>query len=310
MRRVCSAPASLSFAPIHSRSEERMDASRGDIVVSEREMRPTVESGTLSQGRSATTARILWAVALVMLLGAGLGLGFMGLHAHDAAGSVGKAGSQHGGSFSSGRTVEAPPNVPAAGAGHDDADREAAARAHAEAAKVAIQQAEQSAQRLAAAQQAQEVARQQAEQLAAKQHELEQMASDQAAQTQRIAAENARLEAEKANIQEARLEAGKAAARANLGTRARPAYSGPNSGTLIWQGEVRGTTLVTITGAEPDQGRLLSAGLPGVPVLLQPNDGKHVVVASTPSPSNGYQRLTLRVQGNGVVQQSIHWSLP
>lgn len=89
-----------------------------------------------------------------------------------------------------------------------------------------------------------------------------------------------------------------------------PPYSGPVSGTLVWQGLVKGTTLITINGSQSDQGEVMSGALPGVLVLLQPADAKHVVIASPPAPRNGFQRLALRIQGKGMVRESIQWSIP
>jgi hypothetical protein len=167
------------------------------------------------------------------------------------------------------------------------------------------------AQEAAAQQQKlQDASRQQEEQLAARQKELDQREAEQEETAKKVADEAARVQEEKDRLVATKLEAEKMAERAAAAPRPRPVYSGPTSGVLVWQGQVRGTALVTINGSQPDQGQIVSGALPGVLVLLQPADAKHVVIASSPSPSNGFQRLTLRVQGNGVIQQSIHWSIP
>ena len=87
-----------------------------------------------------------------------------------------------------------------------------------------------------------------------------------------------------------------------------PAYQGPTSGDIVWQGPVKGSILVTITGGTCDVGHLLSGAVPGIPVIIQPSDAKRIRVATTPAPSNSYQRLVFGVSGNGVVRVILHWS--
>lgn len=175
-----------------------------------------------------------------------------------------------------------------------------------------------------AAQQQQQAAAQAAAQeaaLAEKQRELAQQAANQAALEKQLEQDRARVEAEKQKADAAAAEAQRqraaAAAEAErlkqqaAQNQARPAiYSGPSSGNIVWQGEVQGTTLVTINGNASDTGQVLSGGLPGVLVMVQPADSKHVGVAGAPAPSNAYHRLTLRIQGHGVMQEVIHWSVP
>jgi len=164
---------------------------------------------------------------------------------------------------------------------------------------------------LAAQQQAEETARATQEALlAAKQQELEQKAAEQAAKEKQLEQEKLRVEAEKQKAQEAKAEAEKAKHQAAEAQPRAAVYSGPTSGTIVWQGAVKGTTLVTINGKSSDIGEVVSGALPGVLVMIQPADTKHVGVASAPAPSNSYQRLTLRVQGNGVLQEMIRWSIP
>jgi hypothetical protein len=145
--------------------------------------------------------------------------------------------------------------------------------------------------------------------LAAKQQELERKAAEQADREKLIEQERLGVEAEKQKAQEAAAEAERAKQAAAAPPRP-AAYSGPTSGTIVWQGAVKGTTLVTINGKSSDIGEIVSGALPGVLVMIQPADTKHVGVASAPAPSNSYQRLTLRVQGNGVLQETIRWSIP
>jgi hypothetical protein len=86
--------------------------------------------------------------------------------------------------------------------------------------------------------------------------------------------------------------------------------STPASGTLIWEGEVQGTQLVTIQGATASPGQLMSAGLPGREVILQPENEKKVGIASAPSPDNQYRHVVLRVFGHGHTRVVVHWSTP
>jgi hypothetical protein len=186
------------------------------------------------------------------------------------------------------------------------ADQAKAARAAADARSsdlAAKQQADEAAAQAAAALAAQQSA------LAQQQRDLEQRAAAQQAAAAALAQEQARVAAEKQQAEAAAAEAERLkqqeAQRAAV-----PVYSGPSSGEIVWQGEVQGTTLVTINGSSSDVGRVVSGALPGVLVMLQPADGKHVGIAATPSPSNRFQRLTLRVQGKGMLQEVIHWSVP
>jgi type IV secretory pathway VirB10-like protein len=153
---------------------------------------------------------------------------------------------------------------------------------------------------------------QQAQELAKKQAELDAMA----AQQQKLAAEQAAKQQELAQaqqqlqIQKKQEEAQQAAAlrKEQETVPAKPAYVGPTSGDIVWQGSVTGNALVTITGNTCDTGTLISGGLPGVPVIVQPTDTKHIRLAATPAPSNSYQRLVFGVSGKGTVQVVLHWS--
>jgi len=86
--------------------------------------------------------------------------------------------------------------------------------------------------------------------------------------------------------------------------------SNPASGTLIWEGDVQGTQLVTIQGGMASPGQLMSAGLPGREVVLQPQNEKKVGIASAPSPDNQYRRVVLRVFGHGHTRVVVNWSTP
>jgi hypothetical protein len=83
---------------------------------------------------------------------------------------------------------------------------------------------------------------------------------------------------------------------------------GPSAGEIVWTGNVHGVQLVTIDRDQVDMGTLQGA-LPGQPCIIQPMDEHHVSVASTPGPRNNYQRLVLRVTGNGSVRVVVKWAL-
>jgi hypothetical protein len=89
-----------------------------------------------------------------------------------------------------------------------------------------------------------------------------------------------------------------------------PPPSAPASGVLIWEGEVQNTQLVTIQNGTASPGQLISGRLPGVQVILQPQNEKKVGIASAPSPDNHYQRVVLRVFGHGHTRVVINWSTP
>jgi multidrug efflux pump subunit AcrA (membrane-fusion protein) len=258
--------------------------------------------------RSVAVKRFWPALTLVLVL-SGLilsGLVFQTRHKGREAGSVAGTNSGSGQddlAISSSAKETAPASKPAPVIGADQKSQAIAAaeQARAQAAQQ-LAAAQQQAAAAAAVQQQQQAAAQQAAAaaLAEKQRELDQKAAEQEAQARQLEQERLRMEAERQ----------KAIALASVKP-ARPApYDGPSSGTIVWQGEVKGTTLVTIKGNASDTGQVVSGGLPGVLVMIQPADGKHVGVAASPAPSNSYQRLTLRVQGNGMMQEVIRWSVP
>lgn len=90
-----------------------------------------------------------------------------------------------------------------------------------------------------------------------------------------------------------------------------PAYSGPSSGTMVWEGTVHSKgELVTIDNGVANKGSVVSGKLPGVAVLLQSDNPKKVAIASPPGPDNRYRRVVLRVQGSGPQKVVLSWSLP
>jgi len=81
---------------------------------------------------------------------------------------------------------------------------------------------------------------------------------------------------------------------------------GLREGVLVWTGEVHGTQLVAIDHDHADFGHLEGA-LPGVACILQMTTGKNISIASAPGPRDNYERMVLRVKGNGTVRVVIDW---
>jgi hypothetical protein len=84
--------------------------------------------------------------------------------------------------------------------------------------------------------------------------------------------------------------------------------SGPCCGELVWTGEVHGYQLVNVNLNQVDVGTL-QGSLPGRACIVQPENDKNVSIASTPGPRNNYERLVLRVKGNGMTTVKINWTL-
>jgi hypothetical protein len=144
-----------------------------------------------------------------------------------------------------------------------------------------------------------EVQRKSLEELKAKQEEQQRQLEE---TQRRLAEERAQAaQRERERIQESR--------RTPVVPPLQPAYHGPSSGEIVWQGVVKGTELITIENGQSSSGSI-TGGLPGVLVLLQPTDPKKVSIASAPGPRNQYQRMVIRVVGNGSVRAAVRWSLP
>lgn len=131
---------------------------------------------------------------------------------------------------------------------------------------------------------------------------------------QRLAQEKleAELRSQQARVREQQ-EQNRLAEEAERKRRADPLadYSGPRTGTFVWEGDVRGRDLITVENGVPSSGTIISGTPPtGVPLLFQPTDAKRVGLASTPSPRNGYRIFVFRVAGNGKMRVLLQWSVP
>lgn len=147
--------------------------------------------------------------------------------------------------------------------------------------------------------------------LKAQKAQLDAAAAAQAAAALELEKQRANLEASRIRAQQEEAERQRKVLEAEAAKlKAHPAYQGPTSGAITWEGVVEGTTMVTISGNESDSGRIVSGALPGVAVLLTPADTKHIRIASSPAPSNSFQRMVFGAIGNGPMQVTIHWSLP
>lgn len=80
----------------------------------------------------------------------------------------------------------------------------------------------------------------------------------------------------------------------------------PNTGELVWQGEVGSNGRVVIDGARSTSGKLIKGAIPGVPVRLIVLD-KDVTLLESPNSSNGYRRLVLGCSRKGVITLRLRW---
>jgi hypothetical protein len=87
----------------------------------------------------------------------------------------------------------------------------------------------------------------------------------------------------------------------------KPAYSGPPSGVVLWSGRLDKNGSVTIDGNSASFGNLNGA-LPGVPIMIEV-DQREFALAETPSPSNGWKRITIRSRSKRHSVVTIKWSI-
>lgn len=149
----------------------------------------------------------------------------------------------------------------------------------------------------------------QAEQITSQQQQLEATVAKQQQQQSEMQTQQARLQEEQQQLEEEvrRLREEKAKAQAAPPAQPVPAYNGPSSGTIEWQGEVTGTELVDITDGHSAEGSVRGS-LPGIPCMVQPTDPKHVSVAIGPMPESGWKRIVIRVHGKGRTVVRLTWT--
>lgn len=82
-------------------------------------------------------------------------------------------------------------------------------------------------------------------------------------------------------------------------------YTGPSSGMLMWSGKLDKNAVVTINGSSASSGTLTGT-LPGVPVTIE-TDLTNIGFAETPSPSNGWKKVSLRSKKNQNIVVNIRW---
>jgi hypothetical protein len=88
---------------------------------------------------------------------------------------------------------------------------------------------------------------------------------------------------------------------------ARPAYSGPISGELVWTGQLDKESSVTINGGTATAGSLRGV-LPGVPISIEV-DAKDIGLIESPRASNGWSRLTIRSHKKRNAPITIRWKV-
>jgi hypothetical protein len=86
-----------------------------------------------------------------------------------------------------------------------------------------------------------------------------------------------------------------------------PRYSGPNSGVIVWSGQLERGAAVQIDGDRPSTGSINGA-LPGVPVIVEitPSD---IAVAEAPGPGNDWKRISIRSRKNRHSVVTIRWRI-
>lgn len=85
--------------------------------------------------------------------------------------------------------------------------------------------------------------------------------------------------------------------------------AGPSHGTIVWEGDVHGTTPVSIEGKHASVGTIVSGGLPGLPCTVRLENSNRATLQTSPAQWNGWKLLLLQIHGNGRVTVRIDWSL-
>ncbi len=89
----------------------------------------------------------------------------------------------------------------------------------------------------------------------------------------------------------------------------RVVYSGPQSGVLVWSGQLSKNGNITIEGGSASVGAVQAGALPGVPVMIGEIQPRDVGLAEPPSASNGWKRIVLRSKANRRSVVTIQWSV-
>jgi hypothetical protein len=84
--------------------------------------------------------------------------------------------------------------------------------------------------------------------------------------------------------------------------------AGPSQGTIVWEGEVHGTSSVSIEGNHASIGTIVSGGLPGLPCTVRVENPNRATLQTSPAQWNGWKLIGLQVRGNGSVTVRINWS--
>ena len=95
----------------------------------------------------------------------------------------------------------------------------------------------------------------------------------------------------------------------NISVALESAYAGPMSGVMVWTGDVRGATMVTIEDGKASTGRVTGSPLPGVPCSILLSDFRNVAIAYAPGPESDYKRVVLQVNSKGRVSVQLRWSV-
>jgi hypothetical protein len=86
-------------------------------------------------------------------------------------------------------------------------------------------------------------------------------------------------------------------------------YAGPMTGMLMWSGQVEKNGTITIDDAGTSRGTLKGQMLPGMPVQISIDNNREFALETSPGPSNGWKRLTIRSKRGKAATVTITWSV-
>ena len=87
----------------------------------------------------------------------------------------------------------------------------------------------------------------------------------------------------------------------------RKPYNGPNSGIVVWSGQVPKGDTVTVEDGLASVGTV-TGSLPGVPVIVD-LEARYFALVEAPSPLNGWKRLAIRSKIGKPVAIVIKWTV-